>query len=163
MTTIDDLVLTRSELQAVARELRARRDLWEPLVRHTPEERHYELLRHDEIVTAYVISWMDGHDTGWHDHDVSAGAVAVVRGKIREQRLRLTAPAASRVFVAGDVLDFSASDIHRVSHEPGVPAVTIHAYSPPLRRMGAYLLDDDGSFRRESLPYTEELRPLTPA
>jgi hypothetical protein len=67
------------------------------------------------------------------------------------------------VFGAGDIFDFQASDIHRVSHEPGEPAVTIHVYSPPLWRMGAYVVDPGGALRRESLSYAEELRPLEAA
>ena len=163
MTTLEHApaALTRSKLLALARELRARRDLWEPLVRHTPEERHSALLRHDDQVTAYVIAWLDGHDTGFHDHDLSAGAVAVARGKIREERPRLGAPPSSRVLVAGDTLDFAPSEIHRVRHEPSGPAVTIHVYSPPLRRMSSYPVDEDGSFRRESVIYAED--GLTPA
>ena len=155
--------LTVPELRALARELRANRDLWEPLVRVTPAERHYELLRQDERVMAWVISWMDDHDTGFHDHDRSAGAVAVARGRIREERLRVGGPPASRVLSAGDVLDFQASDIHRVAHEAGEPAVTIHVYSPPLRTMGAYIVEPSGALRRESLPWEQELRPLAPA
>jgi hypothetical protein len=58
------------------------------------------------------------------------------------------------------VLAFEASDIHRVSHETGEPAVTIHAYSPPLQRTGAYVFDPGGALRRESRPADEELRPL---
>ncbi len=155
-----ELALTTSELRALARELRERRDLWEPLVHHTPEQRNYELLRHDERVMAWVISWMDDHDTGFHDHDVSAGAVAVARGRIREERLCVGREPVSRVYSAGGVVDFNASDIHRVSHEPGEPAVTIHVYSPPLWRMGAYVVEPGGTLRRESLSYAEELRPL---
>ena len=155
--------LTTAELREVARSLRAERALWEPLVRATRDQRHYELLRHDEQVMAYVISWMDGHDTGFHDHDVSAGAVAVARGKIREERLRVGVPPASRVLAAGDLLDFQASDIHRVAHQAGEPAVSIHVYSPPLRRTGAYVIEPSGTLRRESLPYEQELRPLLPA
>ena len=155
-----ELALNVPELRALARELRARRELWEPLVRHTPDQRNYELLRHDESVMAWVISWMDDHDTGFHDHDVSSGAVAVARGRIREERLRVGGPPSSRVYGAGAVLDFGASDIHRVMHEPGEPAVTIHVYSPPLWRMGAYVVEPEGTLRRESMSYAEELRPL---
>ena len=36
----------------------------------------------------------------------------------------------------------------------------IHAYSPPLWRMGAYEVRADGELRRHSLSYAEELRPL---
>jgi len=147
----------------MARELRSKRKLWEPLVHHTPDQRHYELLHHDESTMAWVISWMDDHDTGFHDHDLSAGAVAVARGQIREERLRVGAPPLSCVYSSGDVLDFEASEIHRISHEPGDPAVTIHVYSPPLRRMGAYVVEPSGTLRRESLSYAEELRPLVPA
>jgi hypothetical protein len=47
-----------------------------------------------------------------------------------------------------------------VSHAGGEPAVTIHAYSPPLWRMGAYEVLASGVLRRWSLSYAEELRPL---
>ena len=40
------------------------------------------------------------------------------------------------------------------------PAVSIHAYSPPLWRMGAYSVEADGTLRRESISYAEELRPV---
>ena len=56
---------------------------------------------------------------------------------------------------------FAASDIHRVLHEGDVPAVTIHAYSPPLWRMGAYEIAESGELRRHSVSYAEELRPLS--
>jgi predicted metal-dependent enzyme (double-stranded beta helix superfamily) len=157
---VETTALGPAELRELARKLRADRSLWEPLVHHSPEQRHYELLRHDETVMAWVISWMKDHDTGFHDHDVSNGAVAVARGKIREERLRVGAPPISRVYSAGDLLDFQASDIHRVTHEGSEPAVTIHVYSPPLWRMGAYLVEPGGTLRRESLSYAEELRPL---
>jgi hypothetical protein len=48
-----------------------------------------------------------------------------------------------------------------VRHAGDAPAVTVHAYSPPLRRMGAYVVDpDNGVLRRELLREDEELRPL---
>ena len=82
-----------SELRALVEELAGDESLWRPRVRFSPDQRHYELLLHDEDVMAWVISWMDDHDTGFHDHDVSSGAVHVVQGRILEERLRLgTAP-----------------------------------------------------------------------
>jgi hypothetical protein len=39
------------------------------------------------------------------------------------------------------------------------PAVSIHAYSPPLWRMGSYAVGPDGTLRRQSVSYAEELRP----
>src|SRR5437763_4060225 len=120
----------------LARDYASRPELWEHLVRHDPGQRTFELLRDDDEVTAWLICWMEDHDTGFHDHDVSSGAVAVARGAVREDRLRLGADPASRIVAAGGSFDFSAADIHRVLHAGDGPAVTIHAYSPPLWRMG---------------------------
>ena len=73
--------------------------------------------------------------------------------------LRPNSPAA-RTTAAGDAFTFAPADIHRVSHAGGEPAVTIHAYSPPLWRMGAYEVLPTGELRRWSLSYAEELRPI---
>ena len=48
--------------------------------------------------------------------------------------------------------------IHRVLHAGGEPAVTIHAYSPPLRRTGAYRVGPRGDLQREAQPFEVELR-----
>src|SRR5437868_13638913 len=151
--------LDRAELRALARELRARPDLWSQLVRSDPDERVYELLMRDEHVMAYLICWSDNQDTGFHDHDGSAGAVAVAAGAVREQRLRLTGPPLARTHHAGAVFDFDPRDIHRVSHERGEPAVTLHVYSPPLQRMGAHLVESDGTLTRQALPSVGDLPP----
>lgn len=47
--------------------------------------------------------------------------------------------------------------IHRVLHSGTGPAVTIHAYSLPLRRMGAYRIGADGALEREAQPFEHEL------
>jgi hypothetical protein len=54
-------------------------------------------------------------------------------------------------------------DIHRVTHAGTTPATTVHAYSPPLRRMGAYLIQPGGTLERHPLAKNQELRPLTSA
>src|SRR5436305_1622196 len=141
-------MLAPHDLRNLVADLALRREIWRPHVRHAADERTYSLLRHDEEVMAWVICWMDHHDTGFHDHDVSSGAVAVVRGQVREERLRVGRPPLERVFRPGDIFSFAAEDIHRVSHAGGGPAVTIHAYSPPLARMGAYEIEPDGELRR---------------
>lgn len=79
--------LSAPELQSLVGELAARPELWIDLVRHDPERGVYEELFSDEHLTAWLICWMDGQDTGFQDHDHSAGAVAVVSGAVREERL----------------------------------------------------------------------------
>jgi predicted metal-dependent enzyme (double-stranded beta helix superfamily) len=117
-------------------------------------------LHRDDVLAVWLICWMDEQDTGFHDHDLSAGAVAVVDGAVAEDRLVLGGAPETRVFSAGAAFSFTAADIHRVRHAGTAPAVTIHAYSPPLWRMGAYEILPGGQLRRHSLSYAEELRPL---
>jgi predicted metal-dependent enzyme (double-stranded beta helix superfamily) len=155
--------LERPELEDVVRRLAARADLWAHLVRHDPNERVYEELLRDTHLAVWLICWMDDHDTGFHDHDRSAGAVAVAAGAVVEDRLLLGRPPASRAFSAGQAFTFAASDIHRVRHGGGAPAVTIHAYSPPLWRMGAHEVRPGGELARHSMSYAEELRPVEAA
>jgi hypothetical protein len=80
-----------------------------------------------------------------------------------EERLRLGGEPEVRRHVPGDIFDFSPMDIHRVVHAGSTPAVTVHAYSPPLRRMGAYLVEPSGALQRHPLAKDQELRPLTSA
>ena len=69
----------------------------------------------------------------------------------------------SRTVSAGSSFDFSAGDIHRVLHAGGEPAVTIHAYSPPLVRMGSYAVEPSGQLRRHAVSHDQELRQLDAA
>jgi predicted metal-dependent enzyme (double-stranded beta helix superfamily) len=155
--------LETGELEVAVAAVAARTELWAHHVHHDREARVYEQLHVDEHVEIWLICWMHDHDTGFHDHDVSAGAVAVAGGRVREERLALGAPPEVREAAAGEVFSFEASDIHRVLHAGDEPAVTIHAYSPPLRRMGAYEWGGDGRLRRHSVPSAEELRPVDAA
>jgi predicted metal-dependent enzyme (double-stranded beta helix superfamily) len=155
--------LERAELEQVAQGLARNTELWQHVVKHVPGARFYEQLWRDEHLAAWVICWMPEQDTGFHDHDLSAGAVSVVRGAVREQRLALGAEPITRVFEPGASFSFSASDIHRVEHWGIEPAVTLHVYSPPLWRMGAYSVGKDGALARHSMSYAEELRPLASA
>jgi predicted metal-dependent enzyme (double-stranded beta helix superfamily) len=151
------------ELQSFVAELADRPELWIDLVRHDPSQRSYEELLSDRHLTAWLICWMDDHDTGFHDHDRSSGAVAVVSGAVREERLTIGGSTRDRSFKAGGSFHFSSSDIHRVRHAGGDPAVTIHVYSPPLLQMGAYVIGEDGVLERHAMSSAEELRPLNSA
>lgn len=155
--------LTGDELRAVASQLAGQPERWAAHVNHDPAQRTYEQLLRDEHLDVWLICWSEDHDTGYHDHDLSAGAVAVIAGAVREERLALGRPTdapIARTVRAGSSFDFGASDIHRVLHAGDEPAVTIHAYSPPLVRMGAYVIEPDGQLRRHAISYEDELRPL---
>jgi quercetin dioxygenase-like cupin family protein len=152
--------LDRAELRALVSTLAAQPEQWRPLVRRGAGQRTFAQLRRDSYVDIWVISWPKGGDTGFHDHDLSRGAVAVVEGEVIEDRLVLGGPPRELRHRAGDVFDFEASHVHRMRQVYDAPAVSVHAYSPPLWRMGAYVVDADGTLRRESISYAEELRPV---
>jgi predicted metal-dependent enzyme (double-stranded beta helix superfamily) len=155
--------LDRAALRALVTRIAAEPERWRGLVRHDTPERHFEQLWRDDHVDVWVITWTHGNDTGFHDHDVSRGAVAVVEGAVTEERLVMGGAPRRLHHVAGETFDFDASHVHRMLHDSDSPAVTIHAYSPPLWRMGAYSVEPDGTLRRESISYAEELRPVVAA
>jgi predicted metal-dependent enzyme (double-stranded beta helix superfamily) len=155
--------LTDEQLLAVASRIAARPELWSEYVAHDSLQRTYKQLLRNERVDVWLICWSHDHDTGFHDHDLSAGAVAVASGSVREERLVLGRPVdapIARTVGAGSSFHFRASDIHRVLHAGTEPAVTIHAYSPPLVRMGSYAIEPSGQLHRHAVSYEEELRQL---
>ncbi|HEY5941285.1 MAG TPA: cysteine dioxygenase family protein [Solirubrobacterales bacterium] len=156
--------LTNEQLLAVANGIAARPGCWAAHVEHDPTQRTFRQLLRDEHLDVWLLCWSHDHDTGFHDHDLSAGAVAVVSGSVREERLVLGRPVdapISRRADAGSSFYFGASDIHRVLHAGTEPAVTIHAYSPPLVRMGSYTIEPNGQLRRHAVSHEEELRELS--
>jgi len=163
-STLDGLVpheglLDAAELEEVAVRIAARPEIWEPLVRIDPVQRRYELIYEDDHMDAWVLSWMPGQGTGFHDHFSSSVGVSVVAGAVREAQLRLDAEHVEARLEPGDSLNGGPGYIHRVRHAEGEPAVTIHVYSPRLDWVGQYRVDDQGILRREPAPGRVELTP----
>src|SRR4051812_33417784 len=102
--------LTPKELEHAARSLGEDRDAWAPYVDHRADRRTFHQLKLDERIGIWLICWMDGHDTGFHDHDISSGAFTVVEGTLIEERLRFGAPPSSMTLEAGDSVHFSPTD-----------------------------------------------------
>lgn len=151
--------LLPEELRTLAASVAARPELWQQHARHDGAERHFHSLHRDANVDVWVLSWVPGNDTGWHDHDISSGAVAVVAGTVTEHNLAVGSPSVESDVVAGQVFCFGPEHIHRLTGKDP-RSVSIHAYSPPLWRMGQYALGPGGVLRRVSVSYADELRPL---
>ena len=160
--SLDELVphdglLSTEELEDVARAIAERAEIWEPLVHADPERRRYELVYEDDRMDAWVLSWMPGQGTGFHDHYISAVGLAVAAGGVREDLMVYGRDEIPLHLRAGDTRQGGPGYIHRVTHETGEPAVTIHVYSPRLDWVGQYRLGDDGIVRREVRPGRNEL------
>jgi hypothetical protein len=104
------------------------------------------LLWRTESSEAWLNTWWQRRDSGFHDHDGSAGGVYVIAGAVTGEYLRVDGERKVTRYRAGEAFSFRGDAIHRVDHLEG--AVTVHVYSPPLRSIGHYELVD-GELRRE--------------
>lgn len=156
---VPDRPLTEPELTALVGDLASRPEVWAGLVAFRTGHRHFASLYRDAHVDIWVLCWNTVDDTGWHDHDTSSGAVAVTRGAVRESTPRLSGEPVARVVSEGAAFSFGPEHIHRMAGAVD-GSVSIHAYSPPLWRMGQYTFGADGVLRRHSVSYADELRPI---
>jgi predicted metal-dependent enzyme (double-stranded beta helix superfamily) len=154
-----DRTLERPDLERLVGAMAERPELWRPHLDPTAAERTYACLHRDAQLDVWAIFWLPENDTGWHDHDTSSGAVHVVAGELEEHALRVAAPERRTRYGPGAAFTFGPSHIHRLTCA-SARAASIHAYSPPLWRLGQYTIDPEGALHRLSVSYADELRPL---
>jgi predicted metal-dependent enzyme (double-stranded beta helix superfamily) len=139
ITTTEQGLLTPRQLAAEVRRLTSSPAEWVARVRLDPEGRWYEQIRVDDMLELWLISWLPGQSTGFHDHGGANGAFGVVWGELDEHvAVRGVAGAANPV-PAGRVRSFGPRHVHDVRNSSaGSVAVSVHAYSPPLSAMTRY-------------------------
>lgn len=152
--------LTREEMLSLATAVGHEPRFWSDHVRHDPQSRYYTQLYRDGNIDIWLICWVEAQDTGYHDHDISSGAVYVIEGTLHEDYLYRDADGWVRELTrerhAGSSFHFDGSSIHGMRHAGGPPATSIHVYSPALWRMGHYEPGPSG-LRRTSITYADEL------
>src|SRR3954465_13896084 len=156
---LPDRDLTGTELEARAAGIPPQPESWAHHVAFDSDDRVYVSLHRDSHVDVWLLCWTPENDTGWHDHDGSSGAVAVVAGELVENNLTLAHGARETRVPSGRVFSFGPDHIHRLNGAVH-GSISVHAYSPPLWRMGQYAVSDAGVLRRVSLSYADELRPI---
>ncbi len=139
--------LALSDLTALTREVAAEVLAGDHPVQIDPDRRWYQLLRTDHFVDVWLISWATEQVAELHDHAGSLGALTVVSGALVEQRwagdgLR------SRRMRAGRSAGFPLGHVHDVTNPDPAPAVSVHAYSPPLTAMSYYAVEPGQRLRR---------------
>ena len=102
-----------------------------------PLRRWYQLLRADDFVDVWLISWATEQAAELHDHAGSLGALTVVSGELLEQRWAGDGLRPRRLR-AGRSAGFPLGHVHDVGNPAPAPAVSVHAYSPPLTAMSYY-------------------------
>lgn len=120
-------------------------DGWMDKVRLRAERRWYERLYQGPDHDIWAISWLPGQSTGFHDHGASSGAFVVATGILEEHR----PDEGVRVIYPGKPRAFGADYTHDVRNVSLAPAISIHAYSPPLSEMNEYDLDGSRLVPRE--------------
>lgn len=124
-----------------------------PYVHFDEDERWHQRIYRDARVDIWLISWLPEQSTQLHDDGASSGSFTVISGSLTEA-VATPVPAlpgawspASRPIVldrrrgAGDSVGFGRHYIHDVRNVGGEPAVSVHAYSPPLTTMNFYDID----------------------
>lgn len=126
-----------------------------------PTDRWHVRIHADDRVDVWLISWTETQGTELHDHGRSAGAFTVVEGGLTES---VWVARAGRLVHserrAGETVAFGNDYVHDVRNTAEPTAVSVHAYSPPLTRMGFYDVDGDRLVRRAQA-WTDD--PETPA
>ena len=140
--------LSRDRLRQVVQDLAADGKRWPRLVRYDAQRRWYRRLAWDDDHEVWLLSWLPGQHTGFHDHGGSAGAFAVACGALRERTAPGGRPGAAGVTVAqGQVRSFGPWHVHDVTNASALPAVSVHAYSPPLMSMRRFEFGPAGAMR----------------
>jgi mannose-6-phosphate isomerase-like protein (cupin superfamily) len=136
--------LDRHQLAGVVAGLARERRLWRDLMHHNPRQRWWTRLLRHEHVDAWLIVWPGQEATDLHDHGRSAAALTVVEGTLEHVLASRSGSLSRETLSAGTFLSVAPDAVHDVRNPTGIPAVSIHAYSPPLERMTYFRTSSSG-------------------
>jgi hypothetical protein len=131
-----------------------------PYVRFDADERWHQRIYRDARMDIWLLSWLPTQGTELHDHGGSSGAFTVLSGALTEA---VPSPAGIRDTARpeGASVGFGAHYIHDVRNLGPRPAVSVHAYSPPLTAMNFYDVADRSIVRVRSVA-TDQPEPALP-
>ncbi|MEV6106706.1 cysteine dioxygenase family protein [Streptomyces sp. NPDC051940] len=114
-------------------------ELWRGRVRFDAAQRWFTRLEQSAVHEVWLLSWLPGQGTEVHDHGGSSGAFGIVAGELAERAFgpRVIRPTPWGL-PAGAIRAFGPRHVHEVANRATLPAVSIHAYSPPLTTMSYY-------------------------
>jgi predicted metal-dependent enzyme (double-stranded beta helix superfamily) len=132
------------DLPAIASRLADQPSLWQPLIEYDPVSRYYVRLAAEPGFEAWLLTWLPGQATDWHDHGGSAGAFVVLDGTLTEQHAVVSPYPSPRIapgrrdLGAGALRAFGRRHVHRVAKEGDRAAISLHVYAPALVEMKRY-------------------------
>jgi Cysteine dioxygenase type I len=132
-----------ARLVTLVRALAHNTGLWQPRVQFT-ETRYWTRLPAPEDVDVWLLTWLPEQGTELHDHGDSAAAFTVVGGTLTELRVDDDGELSAAELSSSAVRTVAPGVVHDVQNHHVVPAISIHAYAPKLRKMTYYRWSDGG-------------------
>jgi mannose-6-phosphate isomerase-like protein (cupin superfamily) len=139
-----DAPLRRGQLIRLVADLARDASYWQRLARHEPDRRWWTRLVRHEHVDAWLITWPGDEATDLHDHGRSAAALTVVQGTLEHVLASRGGELSRETLSTGTLLSVEPEAVHDVRNTSRIPAISIHAYSPPLERMTYFRPDAKG-------------------
>jgi hypothetical protein len=137
-----------SQLASIVSRAARQPEHWLNIIRFDPDRRWYRRIVVAEDHEVWLLSWLPGQETGFHDHGPSAGAFTVALGRLSERPAPSERPALAKTTVPrGSVRSFGPHYVHDVRNDSAEPSVSIHAYSPPLTSMRRFDVGANGLLR----------------
>lgn len=144
MTVVD----VRLDHLAVAAGFAAAPERWPVAPRFNPVDRWYHRLHLADDHEVWLLTWLPGQGTDWHDHGGSAGAFHVFGGVLTEETVTITdgrpPRVTSRELGEGAGRRFGSHHVHRMTNRSNLPAVSVHVYGPALATMTKYRVSAEG-------------------
>jgi quercetin dioxygenase-like cupin family protein len=113
-----------------------------PFIDFDAEQRWHQRIYRDRRMDVWLISWLPSQGTQLHDHGGSSGSFTVLSGSLTEA-VAGQGELHEHHRDAGDSVGFGPHYVHDVRNLATSPAVSVHAYSPPLTSMTFYDLAGD--------------------
>lgn len=139
-----------ADLSALVQRYSRERYRWQSLVQYSSDRRWWTRLYTDGRADVWLLSWLQDQHTELHDHGDSAAAFTVVRGELTETRPTLEGTLLDSMIWPNELRWMAPGVIHDVRNTRSEPAVSIHAYSPPLTSMTFFEQTPQGLERRHT-------------
>ncbi len=120
---------------------------WPVAPRFDAARRWYHRLAVAPDHEVWLLTWLPGQSTDWHDHGGSAGAFHVWSGMLTEDVVTAgggTPRITARELGEGAGRRFGSRHIHRITNRSTGPAISIHVYGPALTTMTRYRVRPGG-------------------
>jgi quercetin dioxygenase-like cupin family protein len=113
-----------------------------PYIDFDQDQRWHKRIYRDRRMDVWLISWLPTQGTQLHDHGGSSGSFTVLSGSLTEAVVAGGRTSVDHERSAGQSVGFGAHYVHDVRNLSDEPAVSVHAYSPPLTSMTYYDMAD---------------------